>query len=95
MPNEGGAFASCAKTFEKEFEEILNVRIEGDLCPICRYRLKNEYNGNMRDFPLRRWIFPSGQGKVSVWYLPWIQQPGHIGSYRQRGHIQDRLVSGR
>jgi len=51
------------KHLRKEFEEILNVRIEGDLCPICRYRLKNEYNGNMRDFPLRRWIFPSGQGR--------------------------------
>lgn len=29
----------------KEFEEVLGVQIEGDLCPICRYKLKNEYNG--------------------------------------------------
>jgi serine protein kinase len=36
----------------KEFEEILNVRIEGDLCPVCRYRLKNEYNGQYEIFPV-------------------------------------------
>lgn len=40
------------KHLRKEFEEILNVRIEGDLCPICRYRLKNEYNGEYERFPV-------------------------------------------
>ncbi len=40
------------KHLRKEFEEILNVRIEGDLCPICRYRLKNEYNGQYELFPV-------------------------------------------
>lgn len=35
-----------------KFEEILNVKIEGDLCPICRYRLKNEYDGRYEDFPV-------------------------------------------
>jgi len=57
MPNEGGALHLVPKHLRKEFEEILNVRIEGDLCPICRYRLKTNIMGNMRDFPLRRWIF--------------------------------------
>ncbi len=40
------------KHLRKEFEEILNVRIEGDLCPVCRYRLKNEYNGQYELFPV-------------------------------------------
>ena len=40
------------KHLRKEFEEILNVRIEGDLCPICRYRLKNEFNGEYEKFPV-------------------------------------------
>ena len=40
------------KHLRREFEEILNVRIEGDLCPICRYRLKNEYNGEYEKFPV-------------------------------------------
>lgn len=40
------------KHLRKEFEEILNVRIEGDLCPVCRYRLKNEYDGEYEKFPV-------------------------------------------
>lgn len=40
------------KHLRKKFEEILNVRIEGDLCPVCRYRLKNDYNGEYERFPV-------------------------------------------
>ncbi len=40
------------KHLRKEFEKTLNVRIEGDLCPICRYRLKNEYYGEYERFPV-------------------------------------------
>ena len=28
----------------REFEKMLGVHIEGDLCPVCRYRLKVEFN---------------------------------------------------
>ncbi|MEN8904808.1 MAG: serine protein kinase [Clostridiales bacterium] len=40
------------KHLRDEFEEILNVKIEGDLCPVCRYRLKNEFNGEYEKFPV-------------------------------------------
>jgi serine protein kinase len=40
------------KHLRKEFEEILNVKIEGDLCPVCRYRLKNEFHGEYEKFPV-------------------------------------------
>ncbi len=40
------------KHLRKEFEEILGTRIEGDLCPICRYRLKNEFDGEFEKFPV-------------------------------------------
>lgn len=40
------------KHLRKQFEEILNVRIEGDLCPVCRYRLKNEFGGEYEKFPV-------------------------------------------
>lgn len=40
------------KHLRKEFEKLLNVRIEGDLCPVCRYRLKNEFNGEYERFPM-------------------------------------------
>ncbi len=40
------------KHLRKKFEDILNVQIEGDLCPVCRYRLKNEFNGEFEKFPI-------------------------------------------
>ncbi|MFZ5989904.1 MAG: serine protein kinase [Bacillota bacterium] len=40
------------KHLRKDFEEILKVKIEGDLCPVCRYRLKNEFNGEYEKFPV-------------------------------------------
>lgn len=36
----------------EQFEELLNVKIEGDLCPVCRYRLKKEYKGEFEKFPI-------------------------------------------
>ncbi len=35
------------------FEKMLGVRIEGDLCPICRHRLLEEYGGRYEDVPVR------------------------------------------
>ncbi|GLC30854.1 PrkA family serine protein kinase [Clostridium omnivorum] len=40
------------KHLRKDFEEYLGVQIEGDLCPICKYKLKNEYNGEYEKFPV-------------------------------------------
>lgn len=40
------------KHLRPEFEELLGVKIEGDLCPICRYRLVNEYNGEYEKMPV-------------------------------------------
>lgn len=38
------------KHLRPRFEELLGVKIEGDLCPICRYRLANEYQGRYENF---------------------------------------------
>jgi serine protein kinase len=40
------------KHLRPRFENILGVKIEGDLCPVCRYRLKNEYQGEFERFPV-------------------------------------------
>lgn len=40
------------KHLRKDFEEALGVQIEGDLCPVCRYRLKNEFKGEFEKFPV-------------------------------------------
>lgn len=36
----------------KEFERMLDVHIEGDLCPVCRFRLKEEFGGRYEDVPV-------------------------------------------
>lgn len=38
------------KHLREEFNKILNIRIEGDLCPVCRYRLRNEFKGEYEKF---------------------------------------------
>ena len=40
------------KHLRKEFEDLLGVQIEGDLCPVCRYRLMHEFQGKYEDFPV-------------------------------------------
>ena len=39
-----------------EFEEEFGVKIEGNLCPSCRFRLKEEYDGRIEDVPVKRII---------------------------------------
>lgn len=36
----------------KKFGDLLGVKIEGELCPICRYRLNHEYHGEYEKFPV-------------------------------------------
>ncbi|MEQ8175566.1 MAG: PrkA family serine protein kinase [Syntrophomonadaceae bacterium] len=40
------------KHLRSQFEEALGVNIEGELCPVCRYRLVNEYHGEYENFPV-------------------------------------------
>ncbi|GAA0180744.1 PrkA family serine protein kinase [Clostridium sediminicola] len=40
------------KHLRSQFEEVLGVNIEGDLCPVCRYKLKHEFNGEYERFPV-------------------------------------------
>jgi serine protein kinase len=41
----------------EEFSGLLGITIEGDLCPICRFRLKNEFNGEFEKFPVETMSF--------------------------------------
>jgi serine protein kinase len=36
----------------REFEKMLDVHIEGDLCPVCRFRLKEEFGGRYEEVPV-------------------------------------------
>ncbi len=53
----------------KEFSKMLEVEIEGDLCPICRYRLKEEFQGRWEEMPVRTYEF-SVRAKRGVGVVP-------------------------
>jgi serine protein kinase len=53
----------------EQFSEMLDVHIEGDLCPVCRYRLKEEYGEeyeNMRVVAVR----PSKRARRAIAVVP-------------------------
>ena len=52
-----------------DFEKLLNAQIEGDLCPICRHRLKTEFNGKWEDFPVQTVGF-SRRSRVGIGVVP-------------------------
>lgn len=51
------------------FEEILGLRIEGDLCPVCRYRLLHDYNGEYENFAVETVNF-SIRGRKGIAVVP-------------------------
>ncbi|HVN26954.1 MAG TPA: hypothetical protein VMT64_00630, partial [Candidatus Binataceae bacterium] len=53
----------------KEFEKMLGVHIEGDLCPVCRYRLRTEFNQRYEEFPIIVRNF-SKRNRVGVGVVP-------------------------
>ncbi len=53
----------------KEFEKMLGVHIEGDLCPVCRYRLKEEFGLRYEEFPVETLSF-SKRNRVGIGVVP-------------------------
>jgi len=53
----------------KEFSKMLGIEIEGDLCPVCRYRLKEEHQGKWEDVPVKTYDF-SIRAKRGVGVVP-------------------------
>jgi serine protein kinase len=53
----------------REFEKMLGVHIEGDLCPVCRYRLKSEFNNRYEEVPVVARSF-SKRNRVGVGVVP-------------------------
>ncbi len=53
----------------KEFEKMLGVHLEGDLCPVCRYKLQHEYNGKYEEFPVCTVEF-SKRARVGIGVVP-------------------------
>jgi len=49
----------------KEFEQEYGVKIEGDLCPYCQWRLENEWNNDLGQVEVERITFTE-QGRVGI-----------------------------
>ncbi len=85
--------ATCARSSRR----CSGVHIEGDLCPVCRFRLKEEFGGRYEDFPVvtpRVLEAQPRRHRRRAARRP--EQPGHLGADRQRGHLEARpLLRGR
>ena len=53
----------------REFEKMLGVHVEGDLCPVCRYRLKEEFGQRYEEFPIETRSF-SKRNRVGIGVVP-------------------------
>lgn len=53
----------------EEFENAYGVRIEGDLCPVCRYNLLEEYDGDYTKVPITTSSF-SIRGRRGIGVVP-------------------------
>ena len=53
----------------KEFSKMLGIEIEGDLCPVCRYKLKEDLQGRWEEMPVRTYDF-SIRAKRGVGVVP-------------------------
>jgi serine protein kinase len=53
----------------REFEKMLGVHIEGDLCPVCRYRLKEEFGTRYEEVPIILRSF-SKRNRIGIGVVP-------------------------
>jgi serine protein kinase len=53
----------------REFEKMLGVHVEGDLCPVCRWRLKQEFGQRYEEFPVETRSF-SKRNRVGIGVVP-------------------------
>lgn len=77
----------------KEFSKMLGVDLEGDLCPACRYKLKEDFQGKWEEFPVKTYDF-SIRAKRGVGVVPPVDPNG---PYKRidwwRGYFQTRSFS--
>ena len=57
------------RSLRGDFKDMLGVHIEGDLCPVCRHRLINEYDGKYENFPITQSTF-SQRGRRGIAVVP-------------------------
>ncbi len=53
----------------KEFAKMLGTHIEGDLCPVCHFRLEEEYGGRYEEVPVATVAF-SKRHRIGIGVVP-------------------------
>jgi serine protein kinase len=57
------------RSLREEFEKTYKIKIEGDLCPVCRHRLIHDLAGDYTKFPIEQASF-SVRGRKGVGVVP-------------------------
>ena len=57
------------RSLRADFTESYGIKIEGDLCPVCRHRLIHEFDGDYTKFPITQSSF-SVRGRKGVGVVP-------------------------
>ena len=57
------------RALRSEFEEVYGIKVEGDLCPVCRHTLLEEYNGDYTRVPITTSSF-SIRGRRGIGVVP-------------------------
>ena len=57
------------RSLRPDFEKLYGIKIEGDLCPVCRFRLKEEFDNDYTQFPITESSF-SVRGRRGVGVVP-------------------------
>ena len=57
------------RSLREEFQEIYGTKIEGDLCPVCRFNLAEKYNNDYTSVPIAQSSF-SVRGRRGVGVVP-------------------------
>tara|TARA_R110002020_G_scaffold454131_1_gene669409 strand:+ start:4527 stop:6461 length:1935 start_codon:yes stop_codon:yes gene_type:complete len=57
------------RSLREDFAESYGIKIEGDLCPVCRHRLIHEFGGDYTKFPITQSSF-SVRGRKGVGVVP-------------------------
>jgi serine protein kinase len=68
-PQKGEPLQLIPRSLRKDMEEILGVDIEGDLSPIARWQLLNEYEGKYENYPVVESTF-SQRGRRGIATVP-------------------------
>ena len=68
-PQKGEPLQLIPRSLRPQFEEMLGVKIEGDLSPVARWQLLNELDGKYENFPVKQSSF-SQRGRRGIASVP-------------------------